>query len=121
MRKLIILLSILLFLAVPTVYAQFDRDPNTHEAGYVDVVSYDYDKAAIGSPVYLYAATLFPSTSEAYVKVYDHATAALGTVAVEIGESEQYYSVREEFNPPLRLQNGAYVDVNNAAVILEYR
>lgn len=120
--SLLVCLTLILGLGV-LAYAEgegrFGREGTA--VGYVDVASSAADIALKAAPCYVYAATLFPSAANGYVYLYDNASAASGTVKIELSEATAYDSKREIFDPPIKMDNGVYADVNNAAVTIEYR
>ena len=123
MKKLsIFLLGTLLFLGLSgNVFAQFDREHHATDAGYVNVVSRANDGVLSAAPVFIYAATLQATSSNAIVYIYDNASAASGTIKVEIAEPTSGTSKRVVFSTPIQMINGAYADVTNGSVDLEYR
>lgn len=123
MKRLIIAVLAVTFLfgSISPALAQFGRDPKVKDAQYVDVKSVDYDTALVGRPCYIYAVTLKPDTADALVEIYDNASAASGTIKIELGENAINDTRRIEFKYPVRMTAGAYVDVTNGAVVLEYR
>ena len=122
MKKFLIVL-LALFLAVGSVsiaHARFDRE-QADEAGYVDALSTSTDTALIARPCYIYGITINPASAQGQVLVYDNSSTTQGTVKIEIGESAQFDTRRYVFDPPVQMNNGAYVDVTSASAIIEYR
>jgi hypothetical protein len=98
----------------------FDRE-DAKTVGYVNSKSVSSSSAVVSAPCYIYAVTVLASSANAVIGIYDSASAATGSAKVEIGEATQYASERQVFDPPLRMENGAYAQVSNGQVVIEYR
>jgi hypothetical protein len=127
MKKIIFSLTIcllLLGLGLPAFAQKYSREVN--EPGYVEAVARNTDGALVSQPCYIHAATIYASSGSASIALYDATSAATGpnivsNLKIEIGEATQYESNRIEFTPPIKMNNGVYVDVTNAYAIIEYR
>lgn len=122
MKKILSLALILAFLAVP-VFAgtpNFSRE-GENKPGFTNVASSSADAILIGRPIMIYGATILPSSTNASINIYDNATAASGTVKVEISSATAYTSQHYTFDPPIQMNAGAYVDVTSASAVIEYR
>lgn len=122
MKKIIISLLVCFFLvlgSLPLYAARGDRE--TLNYGYVESASATVDSALVAYPCYVYGVTLFASSANASVIIHDHASNNTGTAKIELGEATAWDSNRQVFDPPVALNNGAYADVTNCSVVLEYR
>lgn len=123
MKKLILLVAVFGMVLGGIAFAgnsSFPRE-GKNEPGYVNVTSRSTDGILVGSPIKIYAATIFPSSSNSSINIYDNSSAATGTVKVEISGATAFESKRYTFDPPISMENGAYVDVTTASAVLEYR
>ncbi len=123
MKKVFIVLALLLLGVTGLALAgspSFPREGD-NTPGFVNVASRSTDGALVGRPLRIYAATILTSSTNASINIYDNASAASGTVKVEIASATSFTSVRHVFDPPIEMTAGAYVDVTSAAATIEYR
>ncbi len=120
MKKIFSLVCALL-LAVPA-FAQYDRDPNTERAGYVNAASAGVDGVVKSGPTYVYAVTQYATGASSSTLLYDTTTlVAANQPKIEVAESVAANTKRYVYDPPLKFDNGVYADVTSGSVVIEYR
>lgn len=122
MNRILSIILLLVVMAVPA-YAQYDRDIQGREAGFVRAASTGGDKVLISRPVMVYAVTVDATSASASVDLHDSASTPTtgAAIKVEVGQATQHNSNRVVFDPPLYFENGVYADVTSGGVVVEYR
>lgn len=123
MRKFLIsLVCLALFVGLGSnaFAGRYDRE-DANDVGYANAASTSVDAALVAVPCYVYGATVLATSANSYALLYDNASAATGTVKIEIGEASQYDTQHITFDPPIRFENGVYADVTSGPVVIEYR
>jgi len=128
MKKLLCLVVLAVIFFAGTSFAEdlYPRESGS-KPNYVKYAGTDKDQVVVAYPCFLYAVSLYNEAATARVDIVDSSTATAGTVStivVELAEATAGESNRWVFDPPIRIQNGIYVDVTTAQsdnVIVEYR
>lgn len=125
--KLVLIVCLALLIVGPGIAQAQRGSRETLDYAYAKVASRSNDGSLTSYPTYVFAVTVYPdpaSTSLAFVEIYDDTEAPAGgneTVAIELSETTQYATNRIVYDPPILLEYGAYADVTNCSVVLEYR